>query len=73
MMFEAMAFKFYPIHIKHQTFNFKLKKALSSWDSAFFTIFYITYIKSLHLLGRIRLYSESGTSQIRLFKGEDFL
>ena len=36
MMFEAMAFKFCPIHIKHQTFNFKLKKALSSWDSAFF-------------------------------------
>ena len=26
MMFEAMAFKFYPIHIKHQTFNFKPKK-----------------------------------------------
>ena len=28
MMFEAMAFKFYPIHIKHQTFNFKLKSAV---------------------------------------------
>ena len=26
MMFEVMAFKFCPIHIKHQTFNFKLKK-----------------------------------------------
>ncbi len=26
MMFEAMAFKFCPIHIKHQTINFKLKK-----------------------------------------------
>lgn len=24
MMFEVMAFKFCPIHIKHQTFNFKL-------------------------------------------------
>ena len=39
MMFEAMAFKFYPIHIKHQTFNFKLKKALSSKDSSFFAPF----------------------------------
>ena len=26
MMFEVTAFKFYFIHIKHQTFNFKLKK-----------------------------------------------
>ena len=26
MMFDAMVFKFCPIHIKHQTFNFKLKK-----------------------------------------------
>ena len=26
MMFEAMFFLFCPIHIKHQTFNFKLKK-----------------------------------------------
>ena len=26
-MFEAMAFKFHLIFIKHQTFNFKLKKA----------------------------------------------
>ena len=39
MMFEVMAFKFCPIHIKHQTFNFKLKKALSSCDSAFFVPF----------------------------------
>ena len=29
MMFEAMAFKFCPIHIKLSTSNFKLKKALS--------------------------------------------
>ena len=28
MMFEVMAFKFCPIHIKHQTFNFKLKSAV---------------------------------------------
>lgn len=26
MMFKVMAFKFCPIHIKHQIFNFKLKK-----------------------------------------------
>ena len=26
MMFEVMAFKFCPIYIKHQTFNFKLKQ-----------------------------------------------
>ena len=26
MMFEVMGFKFCPIHIKHQTFHFKLKK-----------------------------------------------
>ena len=26
MMFKVMAFKFCPIHIKHQTFNFKLEK-----------------------------------------------
>ena len=36
MMFEAMAFKFCPIHIKISTLNFKLKKALSHEDSAFF-------------------------------------
>ena len=36
MMFEAMAFKFCPIHIKLSTLNFKLKKALSHEDSAFF-------------------------------------
>ena len=39
MMFEAMAFKFYPIHIKHQPFNFKPKKELSSKDSSFFAPF----------------------------------
>ena len=38
MMFEAMAFKFCSIHIKLSTSNFKLKKALSSCDSAFFSI-----------------------------------
>ena len=36
MMFETMAFKFFPIHIKLSTSNLKLKKALSSCDSAFF-------------------------------------
>ena len=35
MMFEAMAFKVCPIHIKLSTSNFKLKKALSLCDSAF--------------------------------------
>ncbi len=50
MMFEAMAFKFYPIHIKHQTFNFKPKKELSSKDSSFLlplqrTIFLVGFIK----------------------------
>ena len=35
MMFEVIAFKFCPIYIKHQTFNFKLKKRLSSCDSLF--------------------------------------
>ena len=34
MMFEAMAFKFKTSHIKHQTFNIKLKKRL--FDSLFF-------------------------------------
>ena len=34
MMLEAMAFKFKTSHIKHQTFNIKLKKRLS--DSLFF-------------------------------------
>ena len=29
MMFEAMAFKFCPIHIKLSTSNFKFKKGLS--------------------------------------------
>ena len=29
MMFEAMAFKFCPLHIKLSTSNFKLKKGLS--------------------------------------------
>ena len=38
MMFDAMAFKFYPIYIKHQTSHIKLKKALASCDSAFFYI-----------------------------------
>ena len=38
MMFDAMAFKFYPIYIKHQTSHIKLKMALSSCDSAFFYI-----------------------------------
>ena len=36
MMFEAMAFKVCTIYIKLSTSNFKLKKALSSCDSAFF-------------------------------------
>ena len=36
MMFETMAFKFCPIHIKLSTSNLKLKKALSLCDSAFF-------------------------------------
>ena len=51
MMFEAMAFKFCPIHIKLSTSN--SKKALSSCDSAFcimlvykFTIFPIAIGKA---------------------------
>ncbi|AVO74350.1 hypothetical protein C6362_05035 [Megasphaera elsdenii DSM 20460] len=36
MMFEAVAFKFCPIHIKLSTSNFKLKKGLSSCDKPFF-------------------------------------
>ena len=36
MMFEAMAFKFCPLHIKLSTSNFKLKKGLSSCDKPFF-------------------------------------
>ena len=35
-MFEAVAFKFCPIHIKLSTSNFKLKKGLSSCDKPFF-------------------------------------
>lgn len=35
MMFEVMAFKFCPIYIKHQTFNFILKKELPRCDSSF--------------------------------------
>ena len=38
MMFEAMAFKFCPLHIKLSTSNFKLKKGLSSCDKPFFII-----------------------------------
>ena len=73
MRFDAIA-----LNLKPSTSNIKLSTSNSKWrclhgTAPFFTIFYITYIKSLHLLGRIRLYSESGTSQIRLFKGEDFL
>ena len=30
MLLDAMAFKFYPIHIKHQTFNFKLTPTLGA-------------------------------------------
>ena len=36
MMFEVMAFKFCPLHIKLSTSNFKLKKGLSSCDKPFF-------------------------------------
>gem|GEM_PF-459355 len=35
MMFEAMAFKFCPLHIKLSTSNFKLKKGLSLCDKPF--------------------------------------
>ena len=38
MMFEAMAFKFCPLHIKLSTSNFKLKKGLSSCDKPFFLV-----------------------------------
>ena len=38
MMFEAMAFKFCPLHIKLSTSNFKLKKGLSSCDKPFFVV-----------------------------------
>ena len=36
MTFEAMAFKFCPLHNKLSTSNFKLKKGLSSCDKPFF-------------------------------------
>ena len=36
MMFEAMAFKFCPLHIKLSTSNFK--KGLSSCDKPFFVV-----------------------------------
>ena len=35
MMFEAMAFKFCPLHIKLSTSNLKLKKGLSPFDKPF--------------------------------------
>ena len=37
MMFEAMAFKFCPLHIKLSTSNFKLKKGLSHVRQALFS------------------------------------
>ena len=40
MMFEAMAFKFCPIHIKHQTFNFKLKKRCLHATALFCTLYF---------------------------------
>ena len=39
MMFEVMDFKFCPIHIKHQTFNFKLKSAVFMRQRFFFVPF----------------------------------
>ena len=39
MMFEVMAFKFCPIYIKHQTFNFKLEKRGLHATALFFVPF----------------------------------
>ena len=50
MMFEAMFFLFCPIHIKHQTFNFKLKKRLSSCDSLFLYYFFRFGVQSMMML-----------------------
>ena len=47
MTFEAMAFKFCPLHIKLSTSNFKLKKGLSSCDKPFFTTNYMLFIDDL--------------------------
>ncbi len=41
MMFEAVAFKFCPIHIKLSTSNFKLKKGLSSCDKPFLFTYHV--------------------------------
>ena len=45
MTFEAMAFKFCPLHIKLSTSNFKLKKGLSSCDKPFLRRFFVVWNK----------------------------
>ena len=45
MMFEAMAFKFCLIHIKHQTFNFKHKRGCNKMNFFvhFVTAFFLSH------------------------------
>ena len=43
MMFEVTAFKFYFIHIKHQTFNFKHTKRLSYEVNFRVIAFFLSY------------------------------
>ena len=48
MMFEAMFFLFCPIHIKHQTFNFKLKKGAVFIGQRLFVHYYLLQENVLH-------------------------